>query len=59
MVTLPAQAAADDALVAALVEGGMDIARINCAHDGAGCVGGDGDAGAPGGPSRSAGRCAS
>ncbi|WP_448510450.1 pyruvate kinase [Immundisolibacter sp.] len=35
MVTLPSQAAADDALVAALVEGGMDIARINCAHDGA------------------------
>ncbi len=34
MVTLPSQAAADDALVAALVGGGMDIARINCAHDG-------------------------
>ncbi|MFP5465565.1 MAG: pyruvate kinase [Gammaproteobacteria bacterium] len=34
MVTLPTQAAADDALVAALIEGGMDIARINCAHDG-------------------------
>ena len=34
MVTLPPQAAADDALVAALLEGGMDIARINCAHDG-------------------------
>lgn len=34
MVTLPSQATADDALVTALVEGGMDIARINCAHDG-------------------------
>jgi pyruvate kinase len=34
MVTLPAQAAADDALVRTLVAGGMDVARINCAHDG-------------------------
>ncbi|MBK1615473.1 pyruvate kinase [Rubrivivax gelatinosus] len=33
MVTLPSEAAHDDALVAALVAAGMDIARINCAHD--------------------------
>ena len=33
MVTLPTEAAFDDALVAGLVSGGMDIARINCAHD--------------------------
>ncbi|WP_440940478.1 pyruvate kinase [Immundisolibacter sp.] len=33
MVTLPSEAAVDDALVARLVDGGMDIARINCAHD--------------------------
>ena len=35
MVTLPTEAAHDESLVAALVAGGMDIARINCAHDGA------------------------
>ncbi len=35
MVTLPSEAAHDERLVAALVSGGMDIARINCAHDGA------------------------
>jgi pyruvate kinase len=35
MVTLPSEAAVDDALVAGLVAAGMDIARINCAHDGA------------------------
>lgn len=35
MVTLPGAAAADDGLVANLVQGGMDVARINCAHDGA------------------------
>lgn len=34
MVTLPSEAATDDALLAALVAHGMDIARINCAHDG-------------------------
>jgi pyruvate kinase len=34
MVTLPSEAARDDALVAGLVDTGMDIARINCAHDG-------------------------
>lgn len=34
MVTLPSQAAEDDVLVGALVAGGMDVARINCAHDG-------------------------
>ena len=34
MVTLPSQAAHDDALVRGLVDAGMDIARINCAHDG-------------------------
>ncbi|MBC7162794.1 pyruvate kinase [Immundisolibacter sp.] len=33
MVTLPSTAASDDTLVAMLVQGGMDIARINCAHD--------------------------
>jgi pyruvate kinase len=35
MVTLPSEAAFDQRLVAGLVEAGMDIARINCAHDGA------------------------
>ncbi|MBK6854611.1 MAG: pyruvate kinase [Burkholderiales bacterium] len=33
MVTLPSEAAHDEALVARLVDAGMDIARINCAHD--------------------------
>ncbi len=33
MVTLPSEAAADSGLVRALVEHGMDLARINCAHD--------------------------
>jgi pyruvate kinase len=33
MVTLPSEAARDAALVCALVRSGMDIARINCAHD--------------------------
>jgi pyruvate kinase len=33
MVTLPSEAASDEALVQALVGGGMDVARINCAHD--------------------------
>lgn len=33
MVTLPSEAAGDDTLVAGLVHGGMDIARVNCAHD--------------------------
>lgn len=33
MVTLPSDAAADADLVRALVEHGMDLARINCAHD--------------------------
>jgi pyruvate kinase len=33
MVTLPTEAAADYKLVLGLVESGMDIARINCAHD--------------------------
>lgn len=33
MVTLPTQAADDPALVNRLVAGGMNIARINCAHD--------------------------
>ncbi len=35
MVTLPSAAAVDDRLVESLVRGGMDVARINCAHDGA------------------------
>ena len=34
MVTLPSEAAADPALVASFVTAGMDVARINCAHDG-------------------------
>jgi len=34
MVTLPPEAATDPGLVRALVEHGMDLARINCAHDG-------------------------
>lgn len=33
MVTLPSEAAHDTALVQSLVDSGMDIARINCAHD--------------------------
>ena len=33
MVTLPSTAARDESLVAGLVAAGMDIARINCAHD--------------------------
>lgn len=33
MVTLPTTAASDSHYVRALVERGMDIARINCAHD--------------------------
>jgi pyruvate kinase len=33
MVTLPSDAAADYSVVRELVEAGMDIARINCAHD--------------------------
>jgi pyruvate kinase len=36
MVTLPSEAAADPGLAASLVAAGMDIARINCAHDDAG-----------------------
>ncbi|MBE0548160.1 MAG: pyruvate kinase [Rubrivivax sp.] len=35
MVTLPSAASHDDAFVNDLVAAGMDIARINCAHDGA------------------------
>ncbi|WIY00359.1 pyruvate kinase [Amycolatopsis mongoliensis] len=34
MVTLPAEAARDPTLTRALVGAGMDLARINCAHDG-------------------------
>ena len=33
MVTLPSTAAHDESLIAGLIAGGMDIARINCAHD--------------------------
>lgn len=33
MVTLPAEAADDYGLVRDLIESGMDVARINCAHD--------------------------
>ncbi|MDP2171719.1 MAG: pyruvate kinase [Rhodocyclaceae bacterium] len=35
MVTLPSEAAGDYGLIRQLVDSGMDIARINCAHDGA------------------------
>jgi pyruvate kinase len=35
MVTLPSTAAADYSIVRELVDAGMDIARINCAHDNA------------------------
>jgi len=35
MVTLPSEAAGDFGLVKKLVQAGMDVARINCAHDGA------------------------
>ena len=34
MVTLPSEAASDPALVLDLAQRGMDIVRINCAHDG-------------------------
>ncbi|MEJ6012972.1 pyruvate kinase [Corynebacterium sp. H127] len=34
MVTLPTEAAEDFDMVASFVDSGMDIARINCAHDG-------------------------
>lgn len=33
MVTLPSEALTDSGLIPALVEAGMEIARINCAHD--------------------------
>ncbi|MHB1230579.1 MAG: pyruvate kinase [Halothiobacillus sp.] len=33
MVTLPSEAATDTQLIPRLIEAGMDIARINCAHD--------------------------
>ena len=33
MVTLPSEAATDYALVYNLIREGMDVARINCAHD--------------------------
>jgi pyruvate kinase len=33
MVTLPSEAATDAALIPSLVRSGMDLARINCAHD--------------------------
>ncbi|HRO30228.1 pyruvate kinase [Citricoccus sp.] len=34
MVTFPSQAATDPELVAEMLRAGMDMARINCAHDG-------------------------
>ena len=34
MVTLPSEAAGDYGMIRQLVDAGMDIARINCAHDG-------------------------
>lgn len=33
MVTLPTDAAHDEKIVAGLIDAGMDVARINCAHD--------------------------
>ncbi len=33
MVTLPSEAATDDTMVKRLVAAGMDLARVNCAHD--------------------------
>jgi pyruvate kinase len=33
MVTLPSAAATDPALIPSLLKSGMDVARINCAHD--------------------------
>jgi pyruvate kinase len=33
MVTLPSESASDPALIKELVAAGMDVARINCAHD--------------------------
>ena len=33
MVTLPSEAASDPTLVAGLLHSGMDLARVNCAHD--------------------------
>lgn len=33
MVTFPSEAAADPDLVGSLLDAGMDVARINCAHD--------------------------
>ncbi|MEW6445501.1 MAG: pyruvate kinase [Pseudomonadota bacterium] len=33
MVTLPSEAASDPLLIPSLIEAGMEIARINCAHD--------------------------
>ena len=33
MVTLPSEAAVDATLIESLVQSGMDVARINCAHD--------------------------
>ncbi len=34
MVTFPSEAASDPSLVSSFVAAGMDVARINCAHDG-------------------------
>ncbi|HYN65851.1 MAG TPA: pyruvate kinase [Ornithinibacter sp.] len=34
MVTLPSDAADDPDVVSALMDAGMDVARVNCAHDG-------------------------
>jgi pyruvate kinase len=36
MVTLPSEAADDGSIVEEMVDAGMDVARINCAHDDAG-----------------------
>jgi pyruvate kinase len=33
MVTLPSEAAEDEALIARFIAHGMDVARVNCAHD--------------------------
>ena len=57
MVTLPSSAATDPALVRELVERGMNIARINCAHDDAAAWRAMARACPAGAPKRPAERC--
>ena len=49
MVTRPSEAAIDPSLIRGLLEKGMNIMRINCAHDNAEILGADGRAPAAGG----------